>query len=218
MKKIALFGGTGSMGKYALELALSKGYEVRALVRNPEKVTTKNDRLTLIKGDVLIAEDVKKAVQGTDLVVSLFGHPFGKKNAVEAPDNLQTEGTRNIVAAMKKYEVERIISLSGGGVPFPEKDQPKLFPDKLIGFIMNTFFAKLIQDGINHVQVLEESGLKWMVVRGTRFVDEDKNGVYRVGWVGVNAGSKIGRKDLAHFVVSQLEDEQYNYQMPLISY
>jgi len=39
---------------------------------------------------------------------------------------------------MKGKNVERIISLSGGGLPFPEKDEPK-FADKLIRTIMKIY-------------------------------------------------------------------------------
>lgn len=218
MKKIALFGGTGSMGRHFLRLSLEEGYKVIALMRSPEKNDFTHPNLTVIKGDVLNTEDVERVIPGTDLVISLFGHSFGKKSAVKAPDDLQTNGTEIIVKIMKENGVDRIISLSGGGLPFPEKDRPKLFPDKLIGFVMNTFFSKLITDGKEHVEVLKKSGLKWTVVRGARFTDDDKNGKYRVGWVGINSGSKIGRKDLARFILTQVEDEKYNYQMPLISY
>lgn len=62
-------------------------------------------------------------------MVSLFGHVKG------SPEWLQTNGTKNIISAMEKYDVERIISLSGGGLPFPEKDKPK-FMDHLIRAIM----------------------------------------------------------------------------------
>lgn len=218
MKKIALFGGTGSMGIHFLQQALNAGYEVKALVRHPQHLQLEHQRLTVIQGDVLRLADVGATVQGTDIVVSLFGHTFGKSKGPKPPDDLQTQGTKNIVACMKKHGVERIISLSGGGVPFPAKDRPKLFPDKFIGFLMNTFFGTIITDGKNHVKVLEESGLTWLVVRGTRFTDDFRNHDYRVGWVGVNTGTKIGRRDLAHFILQEVEDVQYNYQMPLVSY
>ncbi len=192
------------MGRHFLKLVLEQGYTVKALVRSPDRLDVKHPNLTIVKGDVLNREEVDKVVQGTDMVVSLFGHSFGKKQAVKSPDTLQTEGTLHIVHAMKKNGVSRIISLSGGAVSFPEKDRPKLFPDRFIKFIMHTFFSKLIRDGEGHAEVLRNSGLNWMLVRGARFTDEDRQGKYRIGWVGVNSGSKIGRIDLARFILTQL--------------
>ena len=208
--KIALFGATGQTGQCFLELALEKGFEIKALVRSPEKMSQKNVKLKIYKGDVLNSNDVKQAVEGTDIVVSLFGHVKG------SPEWLQTNGTKNIVQAMKDANVNRIISLSGGGLPFPEKDKPK-FADKLIRTIMKIAVPKVLNDAIKHHEVLKESGLKWSIVRGPRLTNDKATESYRVGWVGVNASTKISRADLAHFILSQVEDEKFNFQMPFVS-
>jgi len=41
---------------------------------------------------------------------------------------------------------------------------------------------------------------------------------YRVGWVGIDAGLKIGRADLAQFILKQVTDESYRSQLPFVSY
>jgi len=210
MKKIALFGGTGKTGKEFLALALEEGYTVKSLVRNASKVDQQHANLEVIQGDVLDAADVEQTVAGTDIVVSLFGHVKG------SPEWLQTNGTKNIVEAMKKHHVERIISLSGGGLPFPEKDKPK-FPDKAIRFIMKIAVPKILNDAIEHHKVLKESELKWEIVRGPRLTDGPFTGKYRVGWVGVNASTKVSRADLAHFILKEVKEEQFVHQMPFIS-
>ncbi|MEN0004609.1 MAG: SDR family oxidoreductase [Bacteroidota bacterium] len=211
MQRIALFGGTGQTGSQFLAQALQEGYAIKALARTPSKVTISHPNLEVIKGDVLQARDVQRVVAGTDIVVSLFGHVKG------SPEWLQTNGTQNIIQAMKAEGIARIISLSGGGLPFPEKDQPK-FMDKLIRTIMKVAVPKILNDAIRHHQVLQESGLKWTIIRGPRLTNEAKVGTYRVGWVGVNASTKIGRADLADFIVKQLEDESFTFQMPFVSY
>jgi putative NADH-flavin reductase len=208
--KIALFGATGQTGQCFLDIALEKGFEVKALVRSPEKMSQKNIKLEIHKGDVLNLNDVKQVVESTDIVVSLFGHVKG------SPEWLQTNGTKNIVQAMKDTNVNRIISLSGGGLPFPEKDEPK-FADKLIRTIMKIAVPKVLYDAIKHHEVLKESGLKWSIVRAPRLTNDKATGNYRVGWVGVNASTKISRADLAHFILSQVKDEKFNFQMPFVS-
>jgi putative NADH-flavin reductase len=208
--KIALFGASGQTGQHFLNVALEKGFEVKALVRNPTSITQKSPKLELIKGDVLTLNDVSKAIEGADIVVSLFGHVKG------SPEWLQTNGTQNIVQAMKDKNVKRIISLSGGALPFPEKDQPK-FADKIFKFIMKTVASKILNDAIKHHEVLKNSGLNWTIVRGPRLTNDAKKGSYRVGWVGVNASTKISRADLADFILTQVEDESFNFQMPFVS-
>lgn len=211
MKKIALFGASGQTGQQFLIQALEKGYTIKALVRNLNSVSQKSSNLELIQGDVLNLNDVEKTVEGCDVVISLFGHV---KNS---PEWLQSDGTNNIIKAMKKFKIPKIVSLSGGGLPFPEKDEPK-FMDKVIRTIMSIAVPKVLNDAVKHAELLKNSGLKWSIVRGPRLTNDAKVGQYRVGWVGVNASSKVGRADLADFIVTQIEDETFNHQMPFISY
>ena len=207
---IALLGATGMTVSLFLEKDLAQGYAEKALVSTPNKVATTHKHLDILQGDVLNLEAVEKLVEGTDLVVSLFGHVKG------SPEWLQTNGTKNIVAAMKKYGVERLLSLSGGGLPFPEKDQPK-FADKMIRWIMKVAVPKILNDAIEHHKVLEGSGLKWTIVRGPRLTNDPPKGSYRVGWVGVNASTKIARGDLADFILKQVEEEAFVHEMPFVS-
>jgi putative NADH-flavin reductase len=208
--RIALLGASGQTGRIFLKKALESGYSVRALVRNPQKLQIKHQDLEVIQGDVLNPTDVEHLVKGCSQVVSLFGHVTG------SPKWLQTDGTKNIVNAMKAEGIEKIISLSGGGLPFPEKDNPK-FADYTIRLLMRVFVPKILTDAIEHHKVLDESGLKWVIVRGPRLTNDTPKGDYRVGWVGVNASTKISRGDLADFILTQLEDEKYLYQMPFVS-
>lgn len=210
-KRIALLGATGQTGKEFLKKALKAGYSVKALVRDPTKVISHQGELDVIQGDVLNAADVEKLVKDTDAVVSLFGHVKG------SPEHLQTDGTKNIVAAMKKFGVKRIISLSGGGLPYPEKDQPK-FADKAIRFIMKLTVPKILNDAIAHYGVLKGSNLDWTIVRGPRLTNDEEKGDYRVGWVGVNAGTKIARADLADFILKQVESDEFYEELPFVSY
>ena len=210
MKTIALFGASGQTGQQFLIQALAQGYPIKALVRTPSKVSQQSEHLEIIQGDVLNLADVEKTVEGTDIVVSLFGH------VKDSPDWLQTDGTRNIVSAMKKFDVSRIISLSGGGLPFPEKDQPK-FADKAIRTLMKVVAGQILKDAEKHHEVLKASNLDWMIVRAPRLNNGPKTSQYRVGWVGVNASTKVSRADLADFILKQVESETFNHQMPFVS-
>jgi putative NADH-flavin reductase len=211
LKTIALFGGTGQTGKLFLQQALLEGYTVKALVRNPEKITTDSDKLIIIKGDVLNYENVLETILNTDIVVSLFGHVKG------SPEWLQTNGTKNIVNAMQQAKVNKVVSLSGGGLPFSSKDQPK-FVDKLIRTIMKIVVPKVLNDAIEHHKVLAASNLNWSIVRAPRLTNDTAKNNYRVGWVGVNASTKISRADLAKFLLTQIDSDEFTRQMPFVSW
>ncbi len=83
---------------------------------------------------------------------------------------------------------------------------------------MKIAVPKVLNDAIKHAEVLRNSDRTWTIVRGPRLTHEAKRGDYRVGWVGVNAGTKIGRADLADFILRLVEDTQYDGQMPFVSY
>ena len=73
MSRIAILGASGGLGSQLLTLALEHDFEVRALVRSPEKITSANYNLTLIKGDAALAEDVQGVVRGCHFVLSALG-------------------------------------------------------------------------------------------------------------------------------------------------
>jgi putative NADH-flavin reductase len=209
MKTLALFGITGRTGLPLAEMLLQAGYKLKALARNPDKLTLKHPNLTVIRGDVLQYEDVRRTVEGTDAVISVIGP------TKDSPPLMQTNGTRNIVKAMEQSGIRRIISMTGGGVAAPP-DQPKT-PDKLIKLLMKLVAKKALEDGTNHAEVLQNSRLDWTVVRGPRLTNGPLTHQYRVGWVGVNASTSASRKDIAHFIIKELEEGKYLRQMPFIS-
>jgi putative NADH-flavin reductase len=210
MQRIALFGGSGGSGQAFLIQALEAGYSIRALARTPSKISQVHDHLEIIQGDVLNPDDVHKTMEDCDLVVSLFGQVKG------SPPDLQTRGTHHIVEAMQKKGIQKIISLSGGGLPF-EKDQPK-FADKMIRGLMQLVARNMLVDAKGHAEVLRKSGLDWIVVRGPRLTDGPAKGSYQVGWVGTTGGTQIRRADLAHFILQQVERDRFIHQMPFVSY
>lgn len=49
MKKTALIGASGFVGSAILKELLTRGYEVEALVRNPDNIKAEDPRLTVKK-------------------------------------------------------------------------------------------------------------------------------------------------------------------------
>ena len=207
--KLAIFGATGKTGIPLVKQALDAGHEVKAFVRSPEKMSVKHERLELVQGDATDPKAVERAVQGTDAVLSALGHAKG------SPDDVQTVATRNIVAAMKRHKVERIVSLTGAGVSDPQ-DQPKL-TDRAIKFLLSTLQKSVLTDAENHADVLRRSGLDWVIVRGPMLTEGKHTGKYRVGYIGKNSGMRIPRADVADFMLKQLSDDRYLHQAPMVS-
>lgn len=209
MTTIALFGATGKTGRRVLERALAAGHRVRALVRDPAKLGEAHPALTVIRGDVTDPAAVSEAVEGADVVLSLFGQVKG------SPKTLQTEGTRVIVDAMRRAGVRRIVTLSGGGLR-DAQDRPKA-ADRVIRLALKALAGHVLADAEGHLEVLRASGLDWTVVRGPRLTEEPGVGRYRQGWVGVGTGTSISRDDLADFILTQVDDRAFVGQLPFVS-
>jgi uncharacterized protein len=83
--KIALFGATGHIGQAILEEALSRGHHVVAIVRDPARLTTSSDALTIGKGDVAHPSGWIDAIHGVDLAIaSLSARRSGDLDSVPA--------------------------------------------------------------------------------------------------------------------------------------
>lgn len=190
--------------------ALEGGHEVTAFVRDPARLGMDHPRLRIVSGDVMDAARVEEAVAGSEAVLSALGHTKASTK------DIQTAGTENIVAAMKKHGVRRILSLTGAGVRDP-KDQPKL-SDKIIVFLLERLQGDVLRDAVVHAEVIKESGLDWIIVRGPMLTDGPHTGAYRVGYVGKNSGSKASRADVADFMLAQLSSNEYLGQAPMVSY
>ncbi len=211
--KLAIFGATGRTGRPLLEQALSQGHEVAVLVRDPSKLSTRSERLRVVQGDLLDSQKVEEVVAGTEAVLSVIGRTKG------SPPDLMTNATKNILDAMRKHGVRRLISLTGAGVPDPN-DQPKLV-DNLFRAVFKLPIGGMketMHDALGHVELIKASDLDWVIVRGPRLVEEPRTGQYRVGYVGKDSGIKLGRADLAEFMLNQLTEDKYLHKLPVVSY
>ena len=101
--KILVFGATGGTGSLVVQQALEKGIEVTAFARNPEKLKIQNANLKTVQGDVLQQGSIDKIMPGHDAVICCLGAPAAKAG------QLRSEGTKNIITAMTKHGVSRLV-------------------------------------------------------------------------------------------------------------
>ena len=202
--KIALFGATGGTGQQLLEQAIKSGHQVTALVRDPAKLDRKNSALTVIAGNVLQPADVDKVVSGADAVICSLG------NTSNNPDMMVTQGTRNIIDAMQRLNVRRLIVVSSLGVG-DSKDQVPFF----FKVLMKTALRKTMEDKEAQEAAVRASRLDWTIVRPGGLTNDPPTGTYRVG-ADLTAG-RITRADVADFILKELTRNEYIQQTPGIT-
>src|SRR6266508_1637574 len=211
MNKIAVFRASGKTGKLFTELALNKGYQVKALVRDPSRLTIQKSNLEVIKGDTSDAIKVEETIKATEAVINLIGP--GKGSSPE----LQRTSTTNILRAMEQNNVKRLILLASLPVGILDpKDKPALM-NKFMMFIAKNLIGTMVQDARAHIDLIKQSEMDWTVVRSPVLNDQPSQGKYRVGYLDSNTGKGNSRSDVAAFMLDVLMNDKYIGQMPLIS-
>jgi putative NADH-flavin reductase len=205
--KLLIIGGTGGTGRELITQALEQGHGVTALVRNPEKVKTTHPNLKVIKGNVLVYEDVDKACAGQDAVLSTLGH---KRFFIYT--NILSEGTKNIIAAMEKHGVKRFICVTSLGINDSRFKLGLYYTFFTIPVILFFYF----RDKAKQENLITASDLDWTIVRPGQLTNGKKRSTYKHGADTGNyiLTKMISRATVADFILSQLNDKTYLYKTP----
>jgi len=208
--RITIFGATGGTGKQLVEQALAAGYQVVAYVRNPSKLNTRHENLTIVQGDLADQAMIERAISGADAVISVLGPRGDSKNKPI------TRGMQNIIEAMKKKGVRRLIISSTLSAKDPN-DLPDFKAKALVNLVKLAMHAAY-EEIVSVAETVRKSDLDWTIVRLTTLNNNPKSGKVRVGYLGKGeVGLRISRADLAEFMLKQVQDTKYLRQAPVIS-
>ena len=208
-KRIVIFGSTGGTGQELVKQALNENYIVTAFVRNPEKLNVSDTNLDVIQGDVLKLEDVCKAVENQDVVFCSIGIPASDKSMI------RTKATVNIIEAMEKQGLNRLICQSTLGIRDSKVFLPWYWKYIIIPLILRNAF----DDHEMQESKIESSELDWTIVRPAGLTNGEKTGQYKHGFANSDKiRLKISRADTAQFMLKQINDTKYIRQKVGISY
>lgn len=215
-KRILLYGATGRTGKLVLEYALEKGYHVTALVHNPGKITFESDELTVIKGLPANIEDVRQAMKNCFCVVNVLSALLEKESIsfkkIEPPHTLE-RSIHNTIECMHEYGIKRILSLSSIGVGNSYKYAPWFM--KILIKISN--FKIVFADHNRQEQILINSNLDWTIARPVALNNNEILGKLVVSYDKTPSPFKMSRKQLAKFMIDNLETTAFNQKTPILS-
>jgi len=195
--KVLVLGATGGIGLELVRQAIERSYSVTAFVRSPERLKEFQNRIAVIQGDVLNSDELERAVEGHDAVLSGFGPrvPISKGDA-----NLLRDFATALTTAMQHVGVCRVVVVS---TAFLFKDSI-LPPTYLIG---RMFFAGIVTDASAMETVIRASELDWTIVRPPQLTDKPYTGKYRVREEHLpRFGFNISRADVADCLIKALEN------------
>jgi putative NADH-flavin reductase len=127
-----------------------------------------------------------------------------------------SDGTRNIVQAMERAGIKRLVCETSLGVGDSKWKMGALH--NLIAvplFLRNVFADKEVQE-----RIIESSTLDWVIVRPTALSNGAQRNAYRAGpdvgnWL---VPSRIARADVASFMLRQLTAGEYLRKTPGLAY
>lgn len=213
MKSIILIGASGFVGAAILNEALSRGHQVTAIVRNPEKITKADANLTVVKADAADADLLSELAKGKDAVISAYNPGWGNPRLYEET----LENYPRILEGVKRSGVKRLLIVGGAGTLFvkpgvrlvdtgtlPEAWLPGV---KSLGeFYLNT--------------LIKEKEIDWVFFSPAGNLGNLKPGVrtgnYRLGKDDMlfdeNGESFISVEDYAVAMVDELEQEKHHFE------
>jgi putative NADH-flavin reductase len=208
--QITILGASGQLGRVVINEALRKGYTIKVLVRNPEKLGELKEKVEVVTGNLLDELCVDKALEGSEAVINVSG-------AVKEPDQVKKfdEVGKILVNKMKKQGVTRLINISLAVISLPNEKLD--FQRKILKILVNLFFKdkKEVQETVMN-RIIPEKNISWTFVRpaffstkaGTRKVLADENKM---------PGTTIRLEDLAMFMIDQVISTEWIGKAPFVS-
>lgn len=198
--KILVVGSTGGSGRAAVEHLLAAGHEVTAFARRADRITSRSELLRVVVGDVLSPRDVEMAVKGQDAVIVTLGiseNPFTVRirGAAQTSLDVRSAGTRNVIAAMQKEGVRKLVVQSSYGVGDTRHR---------LGFVDRLFFKLVLAPQIRDTEVQEQmvraSGLDWVLVQPVHLTDAPDDSRAATSTNGETTLMKVSRNSVGRFL------------------
>jgi putative NADH-flavin reductase len=212
--KVAIIGASGQIGAFIRDEALARGYQVTAVVRNPEKITVRNPHLTVVKADIL-KDKVDELVKGHDAVISAYNPGWSNPDIY----NEQIRGYKAIISGVKRSGIKRLLVVGGAGTlevaPGALVLDTTNFPDNVKGGVLATRETLCM--------LKEEKELEWAFLSPpSSIAPGERTGHYRVGkdqlLKNEQGESKISTQDYAVAMLDELEHPQHIRERFTVAY
>lgn len=201
--KALVVGATGNIGSRLVPALLSRGHDVRVVVRPDSKKRPVPNTVEVFPADVMGPDSLNGAADGIDVVYHLVGYLFAPKRSLVEPLNIAA--ARNVAEMALDARVKRLVFTSsvlvyGPGARLPSAEDDPRHPD--------TAYSRAKAVVEDYLLGLTRRGLRATIMRvghvyglGVSAVEEFKNligcGLYRTASSGNHLIPPINVDDLA---------------------
>ena len=191
--KLFVIGATGRTGREVVQQALARNHQVTAFVGSPENIGLKNERLIVLKGNVMDENELFRAVQNHDAVISTLG-----PREVFKPSSMLHDSAVATTRAMNRAGVKRLVVLSAAA-HFPG------ILNRIASFIMRNH----MRDSLSMEAIVQGSGLDWTIARPPRLTQEDYTTYRSREDAAPKMGFSLSRKAVAAFMLDGIEQNKH---------
>ena len=201
--KVALIGASGNAGSRILNELVTRGHDVTAIVRNPEKVPS-GSPIVAKKGDVFDQAGLAELLKGHDAVISSV--------------HFTASDPHKLIAAVRASGVKRYLVVGGAGslevAPGVKLIDTPEFP---------AAYKAEAAAGAAFLDLLRpEKELNWTFLSPSAlFTAGERTGTFRLGTeqlLTTDKGSSISFEDYAIALVDELEKPQHSRQRFTVGY
>ena len=172
-KTFVITGGAGFLGINLVRYLLEKGQEVVSLDIVPFDYPDVNDKIKAIEGDIRNPEDVRRAVEGADIMIHCAAAlPLYKPADIYSTD---VEGTRVVMTECERAGLERVVHVSSTAVYGIPDHHPLLEDDEMKG-VGPYGEAKVAAEEV--CLEFRERGMIVPILRPKSFIGPERLGVF----------------------------------------
>ncbi len=207
--KVLLIGASGMIGSHILNEAVSRGHEIVAASRNPDKISA-NDNVSAVKLDANNEDEIAKHAENVDTIISAVsprttGEPITEAAAIASA----------LIKAAGKTGKRLIVVGGAGSLKTPDGGSVL---DNLPDFIVPEATSMK-----NVYLALQTSDIEWTFFAPPPLIQAgDKTEQYRLGGDTVltapEGPGNISAGDYAHALVNELEKPAHSKQIFTIAY
>jgi putative NADH-flavin reductase len=215
--RILLLGATGRTGRLLLTQAISRGHEVRVVVRDRHKIRVKDPGLFVLQGHPADKACLGKMMGGCDAVLSTLN--ISRYNdfpwaPLRTPKNFLSDVMSQVISLSEEHGVGRIIFTSAWGVGETESELPGWFR----WLVKKSNLRYPYADLLSTEALLKRTPLEWTAVRPTVLTNSKKIVPAKVSYPGNKPSSLfISRASVASFMLDALEQGLCIRETPTIT-
>lgn len=215
--KVLVVGASRGTGRAAVDALAAHGHQVTAFSRRATSIEGLPTSVVCVDGDATNPEHIERAVVGHDAVVVTLGiaeNPLSVRlfGTSGTPLDVRSTGTRNVIGAMKKHGVRRLVVQSSYGVG-ETRDR--------LRWIDRLFFQLLLKpqmaDTEKQESFVRESDVEWVLAQPVHLNDDDDGTAPFASANGELKGWKISRKGVAEFLARAAQSPDYVGQSVALS-